>query len=199
MNSIEPRIKTSNNRNLNKRQRVAKRARFAALQLELVHPRLDNPSEIGTAPPDLIQIAANPLEAIGGVAPILNPRSRTQVLAKLVSSLTTIEDRDETILRLRKRLFEADIQVRIQRKEINSWKHRAANFQRRVQELLCIVPPQQPTNSNASPVASPEPLNRPNFSGRITTANLCPSANHSVCHRLPLPDPRPRSWREPSI
>ena len=197
MNSIESRIKISNNRKLNKRQ-VCKVRKNRGLQLELVHPRSDNPSEVGNAPPDLIQIAANPLEAIGGVARIQNPRSRTQVLAKLVSSLTTIEDRDETILRLRKRLFEADFQVRIQRKEINSWKHRAANFQRRVQELLCIVPPQQPTNSNASPVASPEPLNRPNFSGRITTANLCPSANHSVCHRLPLPDPRPRSWREPS-
>ena len=111
MNSTESRIKTSNNRNLNKRQRVAKRTRIAALQLELVHPRLDNPLEIGTAPSALIQIAENLLEVIGGVAPIRNPRSRTQVLAKLVTLLTTIEDRDETILRLRKRLFEADFQV----------------------------------------------------------------------------------------
>ena len=159
MNSTESRIKTSNNRNLNKRQRVAKRARIAALQLELVHPRSDNPSEIGTAPPDLIQIAANPLEAIGGVAPIQNPVSGTTVLALLVTAITTIEDRVETILRLRKRLFEADIQVRIQRRKTNLWKKRAAYSQHRVQELLGIVRTQQPSSSNASTVASPEPLN----------------------------------------
>ena len=159
MNSTESRNKTSNNRNLNKRQRAAKRKRTAALQLDLVHPRLDNPSEIGTAPPGLTHIAANPLEAIGGVAPIQNPVSRTTVLALLVTAITTIEDRVETILRLRKRVFEADIQVRIQRRKTNLWEHRAANSQRRVQELLGIVPPQQPTSSNASTVASPEPLN----------------------------------------
>ena len=193
MNSDKLPIEPSKKKNLSQRQRKAKKAKTPALQLEFVHPRAGETSEIGTAPP--VSIPSVPiLPAPASEVPSFNPSSRTQVLTKLVTSLTKIEERDETILRLRKRLSAADEQLRSNRTQINSWKHRAACYQRRDQELLRVVPPQQPTNSNASPAASPEPRFRPNFSGRLTTADLRPSANQlPICQRLQLPKPRPHS------
>ena len=119
MNSTQLPIRSSKNRNPSKRQRVAKRTKISALQLEFVHPRTDESSEICTAPPVSIPFVANPPTPASGVLPPKNLRSRTQVLAKLVTSLTTIKERDKTILRLSKRLSSTNEQLRFQRIQLN--------------------------------------------------------------------------------
>ena len=193
MNSDNLPTKLHKKKNPSQRQRKAKKAKISALQLEFVHPRTSETSEIGTAPP--VSVPSVPtFPALASEVSSFNPGSRTQVLSKLVTSLTKIEDRDETILRLRRRLSATDELLRSNRTQINSWKHRAACYQRRVQELLRVVPLQQPTKANASPAASPEPLYRPNFSGHTTTSDLRPSANQLPrCQPLQLPKPRPLS------
>ena len=101
MNSDKLPIKPHKKRNLSQRQRKAKKAKISALQFEFVHPSPGETSEIGTAPP--VSIPSVPiLPAPASEVPSFNPGSRTQVLSKLVTSLTKIEERDETILRLRR-------------------------------------------------------------------------------------------------
>ena len=91
MNSDKLPIKPHKKKNLSQRQRKANKAKISALQFEFVHPRVSETLEIGTAPQ--VSVPSVPIfPALASEVSSFNPGSRTQVLSKLVTSLTTIED-----------------------------------------------------------------------------------------------------------